>query len=58
MADSNVIISEANTETESNIIPLVEKTGGGVNDVLIGEQLTPTQKEQTRRLLTEYKDVT
>jgi len=53
-----VIISEANTETESNIIPLVEKTGGGVNDVLIGEQLTPTQKEQTRRLLTEYKDVT
>jgi len=49
-----VIISEANTETESDTIPFAEEAGDAVHDFLIGEQLTATQKEQIRRLLTEY----
>ena len=53
----NVVISETDSETESDMTPLAEESAGGIDDVIIGQQLTPAQKEQIRRLLTEYKDV-
>jgi len=53
----NVVISETDIETESDISPLAEESGRGIDDVIIGEQLTMTQKEQIRLLLTEYNDV-